>query len=118
MGVQPLLARWRHEIQIALQQRRAAMARAVLPRMGIGDNWMLSGHVAASPSSDFRQETLEPQSDVHDDYEALRTHPPPGVSPTSATLTYDMLVEEGGDFVAKRIEAPPGLDPMVVDDTN
>ena len=118
--LQSLLARWRHEIQVALQQRRAAMARAVLPRMGISDNWMLSGHIAANPSSQFRLEVLEPQSDAdienvscvrQGEYEALRMRPPPGVSATAAVLTYACMVEEGTDHEAMRIDAPPGLGP-------
>ena len=121
-----LLARWRHEIQIALQQRRAAMARAVLPRMSLSDNFMLSGHVASSPSSHFRLDTLEPQSNVQTEsgnrardheYEALRTHPPPGVSPEAAALTYASRVGEDDDLVAMRIDAPPGLGNMDLEDS-
>ena len=122
MEAHALLARWRHEIQIALQQRRAAMARAVLPRMSLSDNFMLSGHVASSPSSHFRLDTLEPQFVVQTEsgncardheYEALRTHPPPGVSPEAAILTYASLVRENDDPEAMRIDAPPGLESMM-----
>ena len=54
-----LLARWRHEIQIALQRRRAAMMRAVLPRRCARDTWLLHGHSEALPSSDRRTRPLD-----------------------------------------------------------
>ena len=37
------LARWRHEIQIAIQRRRAAMARAVLPKSSAREERLLLG---------------------------------------------------------------------------
>ena len=40
-----LVARWKHEIQIAILRRRAAMARAVLPKATAQQLWMLSGLV-------------------------------------------------------------------------
>ena len=44
-----LLGRWRHEIQIAIQRRRAAMMRAVLPRASSSATWLLTGHSGALP---------------------------------------------------------------------
>ena len=39
-----LLGRWRHEIQIAILRRRAAMYRAVLPKASEYEHWLLSGN--------------------------------------------------------------------------
>ena len=80
---------------------------------------MLSGHIAANPSSQFRLEVLEQSAaDIENvgcvrqgEYEALRMHPPPGVSAAAALLTYACMVEEGTDHEAMRIDAPPGLGP-------
>ena len=49
-----LVARWGHEIQVALMRRRAAMARAVLPRLSGRDAWMLTGSSGAVPTSERR----------------------------------------------------------------
>ena len=38
-----LLARWKHEITVAIVRRRAAMVRAVQPAMGAKELWMLTG---------------------------------------------------------------------------
>ena len=38
-----LQARWRHEVAIALQRRRAAMLRAVLPARGQRQEWLARG---------------------------------------------------------------------------
>ena len=38
-----LVGRWKHEIQIAILRRRAAMTRAVLPRSSAKQLWLLSG---------------------------------------------------------------------------
>ena len=54
-----LLARWRHEIQITLQQRRAAMTRAVVPQMTAAEAWMLTGHRPAVPCSAGRTQILD-----------------------------------------------------------
>ena len=44
-----LLSRWRHELQVAILQRRAAMMRAVLPRASARDIWLLAGASGAVP---------------------------------------------------------------------
>ncbi len=38
-----MLSRWRHEIQVAILRRRAAMLRAVLPRPDARASWFLTG---------------------------------------------------------------------------
>ena len=40
-----LVGRWKHEIQVAILRRRAAMARAVLPRATAQELWLLAGQV-------------------------------------------------------------------------
>ena len=40
-----LLARWKHEVGLAIMRRRAAMARAVLPKPTSKERWMLVGGV-------------------------------------------------------------------------
>ena len=52
------LARWRHEIQIAIQRRRAAMARAVLPQALTREVWLLSGRTEGPPCTDGRAPQL------------------------------------------------------------
>ncbi len=49
-----LLSRWRHDIQTALLQRRAAMVRAVLPRLGARDAWLLTGFAGGVPDGAHR----------------------------------------------------------------
>ena len=39
-----LLRRWKHEIMVAILRRRAAMARAVLPRRSEREEWLLTVH--------------------------------------------------------------------------
>ena len=43
MSAKSLHRRWKHEIQIALLRRRAAMARAVLPNPSLRAEWLLAG---------------------------------------------------------------------------
>ncbi len=38
-----MLARWRHEIGVAIMRRRAAMVRAVLPKPSAKELWMVTG---------------------------------------------------------------------------
>ena len=54
-----LQARWRHEIMIALLRRRAAMARAVLPRRNARETWLLTGHTCSVPGSEQRAAPLD-----------------------------------------------------------
>ena len=53
-----LLSRWRHEVQVAIQRRRAAMTRAVLPRASSDTAWLLTGYSGSVPSSDWRAAPL------------------------------------------------------------
>ena len=45
VGRQFLDRRWKHEIQIAFLQRRAAMARAVLPNPSVRAEWLFAGTI-------------------------------------------------------------------------
>ena len=64
-----LLGRWRHEIQIAILRRRAAMMRAVIPRTGSHMQWLLTGYTGRVPSSLVRAAPLLEQVDesTHDE---------------------------------------------------
>ena len=53
-----LLSRWRHELQVAILRRRAAMMRAVLPRVSADDTWLLVGLSGAVPRIDGRAAPL------------------------------------------------------------
>jgi hypothetical protein len=61
------LSRWRHEIQVAIQRRRAAMARSVLPRATAREAWLLTGHTESMPECDGRQEPLNFDDDLEVD---------------------------------------------------
>ncbi len=64
-----VLARCRHEIQVALQRRRAAMTRAVLPKLGAAALWLVAGEAAGVPSSDRRAPPLS--DDIEAEQEEL-----------------------------------------------
>ena len=53
-GADSFLERWRHEIQVAIQRRRAAMARSVLPAVSAKGAWLLRGTTEQPASSDGR----------------------------------------------------------------
>ena len=61
-----LVRRWKHELQIALQRRRAAMSRAVLPRASARSAWLLTGQTATVPSSLSRAPPLDGGGDEED----------------------------------------------------
>ena len=69
---QGFLSRWRHEIQVAIQRRRAAMARAVLPQSSAREVWLLSGRTEGPPRTDDRMPQLsgEDWDEVEADTEA------------------------------------------------
>ena len=75
-----LLRRWRHELQVAIQRRKAAMARAVLPRMSARATWLLTGFVEGVPCSEAREPPLDEMvslvevEDVGADGESDSTH--------------------------------------------
>ena len=60
--VKEFLSRWRHEMQIALLQRKAAMYRAVLPKRGAAAQWPLTGSNKHVPSHRGRAETVDRDS--------------------------------------------------------
>ena len=39
--------RWRHEIGVVIQRRKAAMVRAVIPRAQARQDWLQRGHCAS-----------------------------------------------------------------------
>ena len=53
------VSRWKHEISIAILRRRAAMARAVLPRASAQELWLLAGQVDRAEGDDARLPPLD-----------------------------------------------------------
>ena len=53
-----LVSRWKHEIQIAILCRRAAMTRAVLPRASAQQLWLMEGRVDREGGNDARAAPL------------------------------------------------------------
>ena len=53
-----LLDRWRHEIQIAILQRRAAVLRAVLPKPSAFEQWPLTGNIEGASGIRGREEAI------------------------------------------------------------
>ena len=49
MSAKSLQRRWKHEIQIALLRRTAAMTRAVLPNPPARAEWLLAGIIESAP---------------------------------------------------------------------
>ena len=63
-----LVSRWKHEIQIAILRRRAAMSRAVLPRASAREEFLLTGQVDHERGSASRAPPVdEDESDDDDD---------------------------------------------------
>ena len=54
-----LVARWKHEVQIAILRRRAAMVRAVLPKPTAKQIWLLSSQVDRADGEGERALPLE-----------------------------------------------------------
>ena len=54
-----LVSRWSHEIQIAILRRRAAMSRAVLPRLTARDVWLLAGQAERDGGGGARAPALD-----------------------------------------------------------
>ena len=54
-----LMIRWKHEIQISILRRRAAMYRAVLPRPSAFDQWLLTGSADRSAAGWNLEEAIE-----------------------------------------------------------
>ena len=53
-----LLSSWRHELQIAILRRRAAMYRAVLLRATNFERWLLSGNADRGEDALGREEVI------------------------------------------------------------
>ena len=53
------LSRWRHEVQVALLRRRAAMMRAVMPQPSPQSDWLLTGFVQGPPDAVHRAPLVE-----------------------------------------------------------
>lgn len=54
-----MLGRWRHEITVAVLRRRAAMARAAMPRRSSRQDWLLAGRRVAPATSSGRAAQLD-----------------------------------------------------------
>ena len=59
MSASSLVARWRHEIQIAILRRRAGMCRAVLPKATAHEHWLLTGDADRCEDSDRCEPLVE-----------------------------------------------------------
>ena len=62
-GAPGFLRRWRHEITVAIMRRRAAMMRAVLPKMKERDIWLLEGVSPNESIEGQRQPCIEDEED-------------------------------------------------------
>ena len=97
-----LQARWRHEIQVAILRRRAAMMRSVLPRAGAAAEWLLTGHTCGPPTSDYRANPLTGDGEPEPEYEHESDSDAAGAG-TDAASDEEAL---GGGAVQRR--AAPG----------
>ena len=66
-----MLRRWRHEIQISILKRRAAMTRSVLPALSDRDAWLLRG----CSNGDAVQKGSEPCLELDPRFDGLELHP-------------------------------------------
>ena len=85
--------RWEHEIAIAIARRRAAMTRAVLPKLRGAARWIASGVTEGKPTSANRQVSLEDDSDTE----------------TSESGDREVIMQEGG---VSGVPAGDGGDPL------
>ena len=70
MAVPGLLSRWKHEITIAIIRRQVAILRAVLPKPGARELWILSGTCDESGFGvDGRLPSIEEELHGHDEGE-------------------------------------------------
>ena len=58
-----LVSTWKHEIQIAILRRRAAMSRAVLPRSTPKEHWLLTGQADRAEGESQRAVPFEEDFD-------------------------------------------------------
>ena len=66
--------RWKHEISVAIARRRAAMARAVLPRLGKSQKWLLAGQSDEAPTDADRLPPLSADDDDEGDRISLSSN--------------------------------------------
>ena len=59
--------RWKHEVQVALLRRRAAMTRAVLPNTSVKEQWLLAGVIDRATSHGIRAPPLVGREDEDTD---------------------------------------------------
>ena len=59
-----MVSRWKHEIQIAILRRRAAMSRAVLPKATAEELWLLTGRVDRDDGPNSRAPPLDEDGDA------------------------------------------------------
>ena len=67
------VARWKHEITIAILRRRAAMARAVLPTASAQELWLLAGQVDRTDGDDARLPPLDEDGDEDEGQQGSRS---------------------------------------------
>ena len=65
---QAMLARWKHEVTIAILRRRAAMSRSVVPRRTAWEEWMLAGITEQPPTDEDRRSELDPADEMEEAY--------------------------------------------------
>ena len=58
-----IVGRWKHEIAVAIARRRAAMARAVQPKMSQSQKWLLAGRCEEMPTDADRLPSLSADDD-------------------------------------------------------
>ena len=56
-------SRWRHEIQMSILRRRAAMTRATLPNMSSRDVWLLNGLIDREATPNWSARPLDEDGD-------------------------------------------------------
>ena len=61
-NVKSMFKRLGHEIQVAIQRRKAAMARAALPKLSAKDDWLLTGRGPAEAVTTDRAAPVEEDS--------------------------------------------------------
>ena len=76
--------RWKHEIQIALLRRRAAMTRAVLLNISARERWLLARLMDRATSHCFRPPPLDGGNDKYTITGTDTTTPSPASSPATA----------------------------------
>ena len=72
-----MVARWKHEITIAIMRRRAAMSRSVLPRRSAWEDWLLAGVSEQPPTDDDRRSELDAADEMEEAFwQAMQSEEP------------------------------------------